>query len=144
MKTPLNKWAVQIKGHVTDLVMPILSKDGEFHGESLRFALDALFFATSYGFGDSTFKSLDGNSGFKRVRDSEDVHSESFQAVVLVSMGVYVLVVFVAVIALILLFVLFVIKRRREIEKRESEKCKLLRNSANNNCDDSPVDVVLD
>ncbi|KAF1765902.1 hypothetical protein GCK72_005855 [Caenorhabditis remanei] len=102
-----------------------LSKD------SLSFAINSLFFATAYGFGDSTFKSLGGETGVKGK-------------LLLITVIVYVMAVLVAVVALVFLVALYFMKRNANIKKRESEKSKLLRNPANNNDNDTPVEIIYD
>ncbi|CAI2332889.1 unnamed protein product [Caenorhabditis sp. 36 PRJEB53466] len=130
MKTPKNEWAVQIRGLVTDILLPMNSSQGNFTAESLNFALDALFFASSYGFGDATFKSL-GDGNFKKK-------------LLIATAVVYMLVLLSAVAVIVVLLVLMLLKRRANIKKRESDRSNLLRNPANNNCDDGLVDVVYD
>uniref|UniRef100_A0A1I7TSA8 Lipoprotein n=1 Tax=Caenorhabditis tropicalis TaxID=1561998 RepID=A0A1I7TSA8_9PELO len=67
IQTPQKKWAVLIRGFATNIILPVKSKNGVFTKEGLDFALNSLFFATAYGFGDSTFKSLGGETGVKGV-----------------------------------------------------------------------------
>lgn len=131
IKTPMNQWAVLIRGHATDIILPLKSEKGGFKKSSLDFALNSLFFASAYGFGDSTFKSLGGETGVR-------------EKLLFITVIVYVVVVFVAVVALVILVVLFFIRRKANIRKRESEKSKLLRNPANNTDNDAPVEIVYE
>ncbi|PIC47129.1 hypothetical protein B9Z55_006583 [Caenorhabditis nigoni] len=131
IQTGERKWAVLIRGHATDILLPIKSKNGIFTKQALDFALNSLFFATAYGFGESTFKSLGGDTGVKGQ-------------LLFVTFIVYCLAVLVAIVALVILVALFFIKRNANIKKRESEKSKLLRNPANNTDDDTPVEIVYE
>ncbi|EGT40991.1 hypothetical protein CAEBREN_10557 [Caenorhabditis brenneri] len=131
MQTPKKKWAVLIRGLATEILLPVSSKNGVFTKDGLDFALNSLFFATGYAFGDSTFKSLGGEGGVKGK-------------LLYITAIVFIIVVFVAMFALVTLVVLYFMKRNAEIKKRENEKSKLLRNPANNTDSDTPVEIVYD
>ncbi|EFO91339.1 hypothetical protein CRE_11858 [Caenorhabditis remanei] len=146
MRTSEKKWAVLIRGYASEILLPIESVNGFLSKDSLSFAINSLFFATAYGFGDSTFKSLGGETGVKGVSDFSSFvcNIVLFQKLLLITVIVYVMAVLVAVVALVFLVALYFMKRNANIKKRESEKSKLLRNPANNNDNDTPVEIIYD